>query len=214
MKSKVYLLGSIHISEIKSTSKLNEIIKSCTAMIGENPRRKNVFNKTNFYLEPLLLSWLWLYDEIITPFLLYVKFLFRYGRKTDSTSLSELLDSINPKIEKYYRFDIDIDKEIKKFHKVYNYPLQILVVLLIIYFSKLPSQNNIIYIILLVIIGLLLYFLYFLFFTFNYRNNLVVKGATELRCNGHLKIIINYGRLHMSNIKTSLQKEGFDVESL
>ncbi len=213
-ESKVYLLGSIHLSEIKSTSKLKDTIKSSTAIIGENPRRNNVFNKTNFYLEPLLLSGLWLYDKITVPFLLRVKSLFGHGRGTDSTSLSKLLDSINPKIEKHYEFDIDINNEIKKFHKIYNYPLQILVVLFIIYLSKIQYQNKLTYVIMFSIIGVLLYFLYFVLSTFKYRNRLAVDGAIKLRHGGHQKIIINYGKLHINSIKTSLQKEGFDVELL
>ena len=210
-KTQVYLLGTLHISAVKPTKGLIKTIKSCSAMIEENPRRDHLFNKSNFLAEPLLLIGLGLYDEIITPLLLSIKSLFRYGKETDASSFNRLVNTVNPKIEKHFDFDIDVNKEIKKFHKIYNYPIQALIILTIIYLSIMLYHEEAVDMGLLFIIGFLLYFLYFVFSTINYRNCLAVKGAIELRNKGHTRIIMNYGKLHINGIKQYLLSEGFEV---
>jgi len=209
-KTQVYLLGTVHISAIKSTANLTETIKSCSAMIEENPRRNHFFNKSNFLSEPLLLIGLEIYDKIF-QLLLSIKSLFGLGKETDASSFNKLVDTVNPKIEKHFEFDIDINKEIKKFHKIYNYPLQALIILTIIYLSITLYHKEIVYEILLLITGLLVYFFYFVLSTFDYRNRLAINGAIELKNKGHMKIIMNYGKCHIKGIKQHLLHEGFEV---
>ena len=207
-KNVAYLLGTIHYQKISTSNKLAKILKSCSAAIIENPERNNYFNKENLKIEPLTVIGLFLYDNIILR------------DSTDSNSFKKLVNSVNKKLELHEEFDININKEIKNFHKWYNYILQIFNILILVCLALIETLWGVdfgfifiryIVVILLIIFTPLIYFGYFVVKTLDYRNKLAADGAVKIIKQGHKKIIIQYGYYHIKGIKKNLEKAGINV---
>ncbi len=194
-----YIIGTTHLSDVKVTKELEDAIKNSTDRIIDSPSQSNLLTAKNILYEPIAIIGLLIYDAICIM-------AFKILHTSDTTSMNKLIKRINPTIKSHYN-DVPVNELIGVFHKVYNYPIQIVIVVvpILIYGYAVPYIGVISFIILC-----LFYFAYFVLMTLDYRNKTAAQNTLKLiKENG--RVLIQYGSLHRTGIKKYLEDNGIDV---
>ncbi|MFA5412448.1 MAG: hypothetical protein WC350_03845 [Candidatus Micrarchaeia archaeon] len=203
--TKVFLLGTSHISSLRTSFKEMLIREKIQAIFSEAVQIKGHFTFDNLILEPffVIFSFIWLHLPI---------------SHQDSKSIFNL--SKDSGIDYYDSIDLSISDLVRISHAPMNYLTATLILIIIFYtLSIFFGSLNMLFPVLLLVVILLTSMVYSFFFvirkTARSRNEAMVsKSVSIINEKSYDRVIFSCGIAHMSDISKRFKQLGYEVEEL